>query len=193
MTKAGRPRRSSRPMLEDAAQELFLEQGYTRTTIDQITRRAGVARNTYFNYFQAKGDILWVDVDDALAALETQLGSRPEGSATTDDIIAALLALADSPAGTRVPWAVTQRELLGLDGELAASGAPRVLRAAAAIRRALPEDTHADAFTAAVLGAALAGAARWAGGGVRRGPLRDYVAAATEPVARGFAETPKLP
>src|SRR3712207_179949 len=63
----GRPRRSSRETLQDAATELFLEQGFERTTVDEIARRAGVARGTFFNYFSAKGDLLWADVDPVLA------------------------------------------------------------------------------------------------------------------------------
>ena len=65
----GRPRTSSRAALEEAALELFLEQGYTPTTIDQITSRAGVSRATFFNYFSSKADLLWVEVDDALDSL----------------------------------------------------------------------------------------------------------------------------
>ncbi|MBC7441420.1 MAG: TetR family transcriptional regulator, partial [Ramlibacter sp.] len=67
--RAGRPRGSSRAMLEEAAAELFLEQTYAGTTIEQITRRAGVSRNTFFNYFRAKSDLLWVDVDAGLGGL----------------------------------------------------------------------------------------------------------------------------
>src|ERR1700710_2415270 len=59
----GRPRSSSRELLEDAAFELFLENTYAKTTIDQITQRAGVGRSTFFNYFQGKSDVFWVDVD----------------------------------------------------------------------------------------------------------------------------------
>ncbi|MDO9397103.1 MAG: helix-turn-helix domain-containing protein, partial [Herbiconiux sp.] len=78
---AGRPRASSQPMLEEAASELFLEQGYAKTTIEQITQRAGVSRNTFFNYFGAKSDLLWVELDASLAALTAALaatGPAPE-------------------------------------------------------------------------------------------------------------------
>ena len=64
--KRGRPRRSSTRALEEAAAELFLEQGYPHTTVDDIASRAGVSRATFFNYFHNKSDVLWVDVDRAL-------------------------------------------------------------------------------------------------------------------------------
>jgi AcrR family transcriptional regulator len=44
--------------LYTAALELFAEQGYEKTTIDQIAERADVARGTFFNYFQRKEDLV---------------------------------------------------------------------------------------------------------------------------------------
>lgn len=47
-----------RDRLYDTALALFREQGYEQTTVDQITRRAGVAKGTFFNYFATKDAIL---------------------------------------------------------------------------------------------------------------------------------------
>jgi AcrR family transcriptional regulator len=69
----GRPKTSSLAALDDAAHELFLEQGYEGTSVDDIARRAGISRATFFNYFSSKSDVLWVDVDHALAGLEHYL------------------------------------------------------------------------------------------------------------------------
>ncbi|MEY9847849.1 TetR/AcrR family transcriptional regulator [Streptacidiphilus sp. MAP5-3] len=44
--------------LYTSALELFAEQGYEHTTIDQITERADVARGTFFNHFQRKEDLV---------------------------------------------------------------------------------------------------------------------------------------
>ena len=66
---------SSVAALEDAATELFLEQGYQNISIDEIARRAGISRATFFNYCTTKSDVLWVDVDRALQSLDTLLGS----------------------------------------------------------------------------------------------------------------------
>jgi len=40
-----------RERLYEAALELFRAQGYEATTVDQITRQAGLAKGTFFNYF----------------------------------------------------------------------------------------------------------------------------------------------
>ena len=47
-----------RKQILDAAIALTAEQGFARTTIKQIARRAGVADGTIYNYFKNKEDIL---------------------------------------------------------------------------------------------------------------------------------------
>ena len=41
-----------------AAQQLFLDKGVDATTISDIVAAAGVAKGTFYHYFQAKTDIL---------------------------------------------------------------------------------------------------------------------------------------
>lgn len=54
--EAGKLERRDR--LYEAALSLFREQGYESTTVDQITRRAGLAKGTFFNYFPTKDAVL---------------------------------------------------------------------------------------------------------------------------------------
>ena len=44
--------------LYEAALSLFRGQGYEMTTVDQITRQAGLAKGTFFNYFPTKDAVL---------------------------------------------------------------------------------------------------------------------------------------
>jgi AcrR family transcriptional regulator len=152
----GRPKLSSKQILEDAAAELFLEQTYTGTTIDQVARRAGVSRNTFFNYFGSKSDLLWVDVDTALDALGAALAAasavtaEPSRSAATpasepaatiaariDTVCAALAEVAHQHPHSRVPLGFTQREIMGTSAELQASGLIRMSRAMSLIERSI--------------------------------------------------------
>src|SRR5690625_5059447 len=71
--RVGRPPAASREILEEAACELFLEQGYAATSVADITQRAGVSRATFFNYIPTKSDLLWTSVDDALDTLADEL------------------------------------------------------------------------------------------------------------------------
>jgi AcrR family transcriptional regulator len=47
-----------RERIYEAALNLFRSQGYEGTTVDQITRHAGLAKGTFFNYFPTKDAVL---------------------------------------------------------------------------------------------------------------------------------------
>ncbi len=49
--------------IEHAAWELFGELGFERATIEEISRRAGVSRRTFFRYFPTKEQLLAFSVD----------------------------------------------------------------------------------------------------------------------------------
>lgn len=50
-------KRATRKKILDTALELFAEHGYEATTVHLITERAGVAKGTFFNYFECKEDV----------------------------------------------------------------------------------------------------------------------------------------
>lgn len=47
-----------RSAIWDAATDLFSEQGYDETTIDDIAQRAGISRRSFFRYFSSKSDLM---------------------------------------------------------------------------------------------------------------------------------------
>jgi len=163
---AGRPRAASRALLEEAACELFLEQGYAATSVAEVTMRAGVSRSTFFNYFDTKSDLLWSTFDEQVAALAARLatGGRPSSS------------VAPTPAATPVADAVGELRVFAADlgpdsvalafSQEAAMGLGEDLRLAAVRRLADVRDViasflrarGASAVAAEVTGAALAGA-----------------------------------
>jgi AcrR family transcriptional regulator len=53
-----RKRREIMDRLSQAAIQLFIDRGVEQTTIDDITESAGIARRTFFNYFESKEDVL---------------------------------------------------------------------------------------------------------------------------------------
>ena len=192
----GRPRRSSKRTLEEAAAELFLEQTYAGTTVDQIAQRAGVSRNTFFNYFGSKADVLWVDFDETLENLAVELEAANESERVTDAVRNAIVRVAASHPDDRVPWALTQVDLMGTRDDLEASGLRRLLKQSTVVRDFVVRRTGgaagvlpAQALAFAVIGAAAAAAGVWASDGVGRRPLADYVADAIGPVCSGFADS----
>lgn len=129
----GRPRASSRETIADAAIELFLEQGYEATSVTEITRRAGVSRSSFFNYFSGKSDILWFvfdkHLDAVLAALE-----QPDTEVAE--------ALAGFGAGTppeTLALAIVDARTMGVEADLTAGRAERQLRLGAAVAARLAE------------------------------------------------------
>jgi AcrR family transcriptional regulator len=63
-----------------AARELFLEQGYARTSMEVIAARAGITAQTVYNQFGAKAELLRAVLDRAIAgdADPTTVIERPE-------------------------------------------------------------------------------------------------------------------
>lgn len=58
---------ATRRRMQSAAHDLFVEQGYAATTMDQIATRAGVAVQTVYYTFRSKGRLL-CEVVDVVAA-----------------------------------------------------------------------------------------------------------------------------
>ena len=186
---AGRPRTSSRALIEDAAAELFLENTYGATTIDQIAQRAGVSRNTFFNYFAAKSDLLWGELDAAIDRLEVELRAVDPDVAALPALRATILAAVADIGVDRVPLALTQEDVMGTREETRSSGLTRYARRADVIAAFLArqqgtavDDLAVLARANAVSGAISAAWTVWARAGVGRHPLSDYVARALDAV-----------
>ena len=185
----GRPRATSRDVIAEAACELFLEQGFEGTTVADITRRAGVSRSSFFNYFTSKSDVLWAGLDERVAALATRLAAD-EGADASASVAASLAALGDDFAPDSLALAVVNAAG-GLDDELEREGGLRRSRIAATVAARL-EAAGSDPITAEVAGAAHAGAVlaaigAWARAGAGRAPLGEFLGVALA------AATPTLP
>lgn len=175
---AGRPRAASRQLIEDAAAELFVECGYAATTIDAISQRAGTSRATFFNYFEAKSDLLWLEVDAAIARLR---------DAPDRGLPALRAALGRAAEGMPVPLVLTQSELIGSEADVTASGLVRVAGLASACNGFLDDRLAAGVVASAVAEAWLS----WARAGVGRGALADRVAENLDRVERGLSWSPR--
>jgi len=171
--RAGRPRASSRQTLAEAACELFLERGYHATSVADITRRAGVSRSSFFNYFSAKGDVFWAAFDERL---DRAVGALDAGREAVPDALAGALS---QFAPDSLALAVVNAETMGIGDELAREAALRQARLADAVARRLRHDGM-DALRSRIAGAAYAAAVlaavwSWARDGAGRSPLAPAV------------------
>jgi AcrR family transcriptional regulator len=190
----GRPRTSSRAVIEDAAAELFLENTYALTTIEQITQRAGVSRNTFFNYFTAKSDVLWVELDAAIDGLAVELRAIPNGRSALAEMRAATLRVVSDIGVDRVPLALTQVDVMGTAEETRVSGLARLARRSDLIADFLARQLLRRSDDLVVLSAAnaLSGAISaawtvWARDGIGRRPLTEYMSEAFDVVSTGLS------
>jgi AcrR family transcriptional regulator len=172
--RSGRPRASSREVLAEAACELFLEQGYEATSIADITRRAGVSRSSFFNYFASKADVLWGGLDERIEALTTRLATVHAVDADAD-VRAALVAMAEGFAPDSLALALLNARQMGLGDELAREASVRHARiaqpVAARLRVAGADGLRAAVVAAAYGGAVLAAIEEWARHEPGRTPL----------------------
>lgn len=93
-----RKKRQTRQALERAAFDLFTQQGYVETTVEDIAAAAQVSRASFFRYFGSKEDVLAADDDLRRERFMAALTGRP----TEEPVLAAVkAAVAEYLAGVR--------------------------------------------------------------------------------------------
>lgn len=135
-------------MLAEAATELFLEQGYHHTAVDDIAHRAGVSRATFFNYFPAKADVLFWDIDQTLTVIEDTVmtGATP---------LEAIFSHAKTISHTDRPLISTQAETMAVLDDVGRVGPARVERLRKIIAAQFPDSFDHWQMTAAIVSAAM--------------------------------------
>jgi AcrR family transcriptional regulator len=68
-----RKRRETQQRIAEAGLRLFLAHGYENTTLDAIAAEAGISRRTFFSYFNAKEDLLFLWQSDGWRAVWADL------------------------------------------------------------------------------------------------------------------------
>ena len=86
---------NTRERLVDAAFALFVEQGYTATTVEQIADRAGTTSRTFFRQFRDKDEVIFADDDELLPSLIAAIEDARDVADAGDMMRSALGALAD--------------------------------------------------------------------------------------------------
>ncbi len=93
-----RKKQQTKRALEQAAFDLFAEQGYADTTVEDIAAAAQVSRASFFRYFGSKEDVLAADDD---LRRERFMHALARQSADLPVLTAVRAALADYLAGVR--------------------------------------------------------------------------------------------
>jgi TetR/AcrR family transcriptional regulator, regulator of mycofactocin system len=94
-----RKKDSSRQAIEDAAWELFAEQGYDDTSINDIAERANVAPRTFFRYFPTKEAVMYPQFEELLVSVRDEFHRRPADEPVITSLFGSLQVLAGSLEG----------------------------------------------------------------------------------------------
>jgi AcrR family transcriptional regulator len=89
MTRTVKDPETRRSELIDAAEELFLENGYEETAVSDIVRNAGVAQGTFYYYFKSKDEVLSAITDRWIE--EIRAGMEDIASGDDSDAIEKIL------------------------------------------------------------------------------------------------------
>lgn len=89
--RAGRRPVTSRSEIEHIALEMFSDQGFENTTVDDIAHAAGIGRRTFFRYFASKNDITWGAFDEQLVGMRAVLAAQPPDLPTLEGVRRAVL------------------------------------------------------------------------------------------------------
>jgi TetR/AcrR family transcriptional regulator, regulator of mycofactocin system len=88
--RARRPPLTTIEAIEKVALELFVEQGFEETPIEEIAAAAGISRRTFFRYFASKNDIPFGHFDKLLQDLDAWLASQSDDRPMFEVIVEAV-------------------------------------------------------------------------------------------------------
>lgn len=83
MTKKGDEMRNQ---IIEASGQLFMEKSVSKVTINDIVQRVGIAKGTFYLYFDSKETLVWCFIDTKLSGLNTYLSKLNVDSYEKEDI-----------------------------------------------------------------------------------------------------------
>lgn len=151
--------------------ELYLEQGFERTTVVEIAERAGLTARTFFRYFTDKREVLFAGSETLEQAMVAALEAAPD-TATPLEAIGAALDAAGGMLGDRREFAGRRQAVIAANAELRERELIKMASLAAGLadglrRRGVPDP---KASLAAEVGVGVFRVAfdRWLAGSARR-------------------------
>jgi AcrR family transcriptional regulator len=113
----GRWEPNARGRLEQAALELFGERGFEQTTVEDIAKRAGLTKRTFFRHFSDKREVLFGGGDELKELFVRSLAAAP-ASAAPMDAIAVSLEAAGAELQGRAEFARQRQAVIAANAEL---------------------------------------------------------------------------
>ena len=130
---------NARQRLEDAALDLFVENGFEETTVAQIADRAGMNRATFFRHFADKREVLFGGEDVLAGLFADGIRAAPAGAALTECLRAALTATGTAMTPQLRAAAARRRLVVAANSELQERGLLKQARITKSVIAALRE------------------------------------------------------
>lgn len=83
ITKKGK---KTRNQIIEASEQLFMEKSVSKVTINDIVQRAGIAKGTFYLYFDSKETLVWNFIDTKLSGLNKYLAKLEVEGYEKEDI-----------------------------------------------------------------------------------------------------------
>lgn len=119
--RAERRRENRRAAILDAALRVFGEKGYHQTHVSDIIAEAGIARGTFYLYFESKSAIflelldgLLIELRGTIVGVETEPGAPPMQDQLQDIVGSIIRTIVDNRLLSRI----IIREAVGIDAEV---------------------------------------------------------------------------
>lgn len=179
--------------LQAAAFDLFAEQGFERTTIEEISRRAGLTKRSFFNHFADKREVLFGPLSDMQReTVAREIAACPDTLPPLEAVVRGLQSAADTVFEARRAAVARRCDIIDATSELQ----ERELRERAALTDALAAALRArgidpdTALLSARVGMVVQQTAiqRWTQSTDDR-PLRDHLSSALDSLRAAVAET----
>jgi AcrR family transcriptional regulator len=109
---------NGRGRLVRAALELFAEQGYDATTVNEIADRAGLTKTTFFRHFPDKREVLFAGQATHAQVLADAITASPPSATPLDAVRAALDAITGTFTPDRREFSARLRPVIAGNSEL---------------------------------------------------------------------------
>ena len=120
VSRAQKQRESRRTAVLDVARTIFSNQGYHKTSIDDIIEGAGIARGTFYLYFESKRAIFDELLDDLFAKLQAvvhRIEVGPGAAPPLDQMHEIVDRVMDTLQQNRELARILLREAVGIDAD----------------------------------------------------------------------------
>jgi AcrR family transcriptional regulator len=160
----GRWEPDGRGRLEQAAMELYVDQGFEQTTVAQIAERAGLTERTFFRHFRDKREVLFSGSAQLATLLRDRVADAPASAAPIEAVGSALEA-AGALIQERGDWAKRRQAVITANPELRERELIKLASLSAALAEALRgrgvKDPSASLAAEAGIGAFKVAFERW--------------------------------